>query len=266
MKTGKYFEVFRWSFKMQMVWRFDVAMTVLATIGRILAAFILWRAVFTGTEYVKGFSFDAMLSYYIISSVLNSLDFSNQISGEISYLIRDGGFSKHMVTPMSPFGFFGFMTAGESAFHFGFSFAAALACSFIFGIRMLFAADLLTIIAALVMIPLGLLFMMCFHYFLGILTFKFLSINSFLFLAGNITVFLTGSLVPLSLLPDSIHFIMKLFPFYYVTYLPAMLLSGQSGDEALPGILVLSLWVAAFLILNRFAYNRLRIRYEGVGI
>jgi len=116
------------------------------------------------------------------------------------------------------------------------------------------------------MIPLGLLFMMCFHYLLGIFSFKFLSINSFLYIAGNITVFLTGGLVPLALLPSSVQFIMKLFPFYYVSYLPAMLLTGHLGGEALGGILILALWVSAFIILGHIAYNRLRIRYEGVGI
>jgi len=146
-RLRKYLEVFRWSFKMQMVWRFDVAMTVLATIGRIVTAWVLWRAIYAGNEYVKGFSFDAMLSYYITSSFLNSLDFSNQMSGEISYLIRDGAFSKHMTTPMDPFGFFSSMTAGESAFHLGFSFtaafAAALVAGLVFGVRILFAADFL---------------------------------------------------------------------------------------------------------------------------
>jgi ABC-2 type transport system permease protein len=262
----KYLEVFRWSFKMQIVWRFDVAMTMLATVGRILAAWILWRAIFEGNGNVKGFSFDAMLSYYIISSILNSLDFSMQISGEISDLIRDGGFSKHMVTPMDPFGFFSFMAAGESAFHFGFSCAAAFFCAVFFGIKIIFSTNIIGIAAALVMIPLGLFFMMCFQYLLGILTFRFLSIRSFTFIANHLIHFLTGALVPLALLPDAVRGIMRIFPFYYVTYLPSMLLIGRNVDEAMNGILILSCWILAFMLLNRFSYNSLRTRYEGVGI
>ena len=265
MNVRKYLEVFRWSFKMQIVWRFDVAMTVLATVCRILAAWILWKAIFASNDVIGGFTFTTMLSYYIISSFLNSLDFSNQISGEISWLIRDGGFSKHMVTPMDPFAFFSFMTAGESVFHLGFSCAAALICSFIFGAAF-FTASLVNIIGAVIMIPLGLFFMMCFQYMLGIITFKFLSIRAFTFIANHLVYFLTGALVPLILLPEAMHGIMKLFPFYYVTYLPSMLLVGRCGDEALPGIVTLACWTAGFLILNRFAYNRLRTGFEGVGI
>ena len=262
----KYLEVFKWSFKMQIVWRFDVAMTMLATISRILAAWLLWKAVFTGRESVSGFTFEGMLSYYIISSFLVSLDMSNQISWEVSYLIRDGGFSKHMVTPMNPFSFFSFMVAGESAFHLAFSAMAAFVCVVLFRVNILFTTNILEIIYALALIILGLFFMMCFQYLLGILTFKFLSVHSIIFIANHIIAFMTGALVPLALLPGGILKVMRIFPFYYVTYLPAMLLGGRCGDEALAGIIILVCWIAGFLVLNKLVYDKLRMKYAGVGI
>ncbi|MCL2007317.1 MAG: ABC-2 family transporter protein [Treponema sp.] len=262
----KYLEVFRLSFKMQIVWRFDVAMTMLATIGRILAAWILWTAIFSGTEYIRGFDYRAMLSYYIISSFLCSLDFSNQVSDEVSHLIRDGGFSKHMVTPMNPFSFFSFMIAGESAFHFGFGLVSALLCSWLFGIKMIFPSDILSIIIALIMIPLGLFFMICLHYFLGILSFKFLSVRAITFVTNNFVQFLTGTLIPLTLLPDAMYGVMRIFPFYYVTYFPAMLLIGRGSDHAINGLIILGCWTLAFFVLCHVAYNSLRLKYEGVGI
>lgn len=262
----KYLAVLRWSFKMQIVWRFDVAMTMVATMGRILAAWILWRAIFSGKEYVSGFTFQAMLSYYIVSSFLASLDMSSQISGEVSYLIRGGGFSKHMVTPINPFGFFSFMVAGESAFHLGFSCAAAVLCALLFRINIIFTSDSMQILAAIVMVLLGLLCMMCFHYLLGMLAFQFLSVSSFLFAANNLTAFLTGALVPLALLPDWMIGVMRMFPFYYVTYLPAMLLTGHGGGEALTGVITLACWTAGLLALSQLTYHKLRVRYDGVGI
>ncbi|MDR1060809.1 MAG: ABC-2 family transporter protein [Clostridiales bacterium] len=262
----KYFAVFKWSFKMQIVWRFDVAMTMLATVGRIVAAWILWRAVYGNRELVSGFTFQGMLSYYVVSSFLSSLDMSSQISEEISGLIRDGGFSKHMAVPMSPFAFFSFMVAGEAAFHLWFSCIAAVFCALAFSISIALASDAALMLAAAIMIPLGLLCMMSVHYLLAMLAFKFLSVSSFLFAAQSLTAFLTGALVPLALLPESVAAIMRLFPFCYVTYLPAMLLTGRSGGEALPGIAVLACWTAGLLALGGLAYGKLRVRYEGVGI
>lgn len=104
------------------------------------------------------------------------------------------------------------------------------------------------------------------NYFLGILAFKFQDISIFLMIKGNIVAFITGTLVPLVLLPSGVVLIMRFFPFYYVTYLPSMLLIGKNESEAFIGIVVLAAWLLIFTILNKFAYNKLRIVYDGVGI
>lgn len=262
----KYLGVFLLSFKMQITWRFDVAMTIVAAVGRILAAWILWGAIFSGREFVGGFDFRAMLSYYIVSSFLASLDMSNQISGELSYIIRAGQFSKHMVTPMNPQGFFGSMIAGESAFHLFFSFLALILCALLFRVNLVLTGDPVQIFCAIVMIVTGLLFMVSFNYFLGILTFKFQNVDGFLHVKGNLIAFATGTLIPLSLLPDGVVNAMRFLPFYYVTYQPAMILIGKGGSDIGTGMIVLACWTAAFIFIGNRSYNHLRVKYDGVGI
>ena len=263
----KYMEVFRISFKMQIVWRFDVAMTMVATVARIAAAWALWLAVFDGREIVGGFTFEAMLSYYIVGSIISSIDFSNQVSGEVSWLVRDGGFSKHMVTPVNPMGFFGSMTGGESAFHLGFSLLAAVLCSVVFRVNTVLTTDFIQISLAVLMIPIGLTFMVGYHYFIGIMAFKFLDIGFFTHIQSSIIAFATGSMIPLSLLPGAIVNILRFLPFTHVVYTPAMLLTGQiSPAEGFVGLCVLSAWTAAMLAIAQAAYTRMRIKYDGVGI
>ena len=263
---SKYLEVFRLSFKMQNVWRFDVAMTTLATVGRILAAWILWGAIFSVHSAVSGFSFHSMLTYYIVSSFLTSLDMSDQISGELSSIIRDGQFSKHMVTPMDPQGFFGMMIAGESAFHLFFSLAAAALCSLLFQIKLTLAADLWHIVCAVFMILIGLLFMISFNYFLGVLALKLINVDGILHVKGHIIAFCTGAFVPLALLPGGIVNFMRFLPFYYVSYQPAMILIGQGDADMWFGLAVLTVWTAAFLMISTYSYRHLRVKYDGVGI
>lgn len=263
----KYIEVFRLSFKMQIVWRFDAVMTMSATFCRILAAWILWQAIFSANTQIKGFSFAAMLSYYIISSILSSIDFSHQISGEVSELIQNGAFSGHMVTPMNPLFFFSSMTAGESVFHLGFSLLAAAVCAFLFNMNLIITQDALNIILAAGIILTGLAFMACYHYTIGVLTFKFIDIDFFMYVQGNIIAFVTGALVPLSLLPDSALFVLRFLPFTHVVYTPAMLLCGQiNAEEGLFGLALISLWTVIMFSAAQYAYNRLRVKYDGVGI
>lgn len=262
----KYIEIAKILFKAQIAWRFDVAMTVLFTISRILFAYILWGAIFGQNETIAGFTFPMMLSYYIISSFLSQIEMSDGVSGEIGDRIRGGTFSKYMVVPVNTQGYFIAQTFGAMSFYLIFNLLAAVVWVFVFGIKFTLTSSVLVILAAIIIINLGLLFMIQLNYFLGILAFKFQEISAFLMIKGNIVAFITGTLVPLVLLPQGIVSAMRFFPFYYVTYLPSMLLIGKNENEALIGIVVLTAWLLIFTLFNKFAYNKLRVIYDGVGI
>jgi ABC-2 type transport system permease protein len=191
---------------------------------------------------------------------------SDGVSGEISARIRDGSFSKYMVIPVNIEGHFLAQNVGVIAFYSIFNFIAAVVWIFVFKINFVFTKDISMILSAVIICILGLIFMIELNFFLGILTLKFQDIGLFLMIKNNIIAFITGSIIPLTLVPNAILQVMRFFPFYYVTYLPSMLLIGKNSDEALLGITTLALWLIAFKVINRVTYNRLRVRYDGVGI
>jgi ABC-2 type transport system permease protein len=123
-----------------------------------------------------------------------------------------------------------------------------------------------TIAGAVLMILLGLLFMVQLNYYLGLLTLKYQEIGTFLMIKNNIVAFVTGSIVPLVLLPDAFVSVMKLFPFYYVTYLPSMLLIGRYQNEMLIGLIVIFLWCVLLQIVIQVTWKKYRRKYDGVGI
>ncbi|MDP4145435.1 MAG: ABC-2 family transporter protein [Bacillota bacterium] len=262
----KYIEIAKIFFKTQITYRFDVAMTVLFTVSKILFAYILWGAIFGKNETVGGFTFPMMLSYYIVSSFLAQIDMSEGVSREISERIQGGTFSKYMVIPANTQGYFIAQTFGALVFYLLFILAATSLWVFVFNIQLTITGNIPLILAAMVMVIIGLLFMIQLNYFLGILAFKFQDIWIFLMIKNNVIGFITGTLVPLALLPAGIITVMRFFPFYYVTYLPSMLLIGKNESEALTGIIVLSVWLLAFCLLNKFAYKKLRVIFDGVGI
>ena len=171
-----------------------------------------------------------------------------------------------MVIPVNIQGYFLAQTAGAMGFYLIFDLLATIIWVLVFRIRFIFTTNISIVVIAGCMVILGLIFMVQLSYFLGILTFKFQDIGLFLMIKGNIVAFITGSMIPLVLLPDSIIAAMRVFPFYYVTYLPSMLLIGQNSEEAITGLMVLSVWVMLFTVANKFMYNRLRVRFDGVGI
>ena len=109
--------------------------------------------------------------------------------------------------------------------------------------------------------------MVCFRFFIGILTFKFQDIGFFIFVQMGLISFLTGTIVPLALLPETILYIMRFLPFAYVIYTPTALITGQiNAVDGLVGLLVLSGWMTTMMLINQAVYNRLRMRFDGVGV
>lgn len=263
---SKYREIAKILFKAQMAYRFDVAMTMLFTVTKILFAYILWGAIFTQHEMVGGFTFPLMLSYYIISSCLSQIELSDRVSNEVSEHIRRGTFSKYMVIPVSVHGYFIAQTFGTMAFYFIFVVMGTILWILLFGVGFVITSSIFSIVSAIVIIVLGLFFMIQLNFFMGMLAFKFQDISFFLIIKSNLVTFVTGGLVPLMLLPQNIVSMMKVLPFYYVTYLPSMLLIGKNEHEATTGIMMLSLCLFVFVLLNKKAYDKLRVIYDGVGI
>lgn len=262
----KYMEIARAYMKAQLIWRADVFVDVGLSAAKILFAWILWGILFEGKEQIAGLGFQAMISYYVISSYLFQLEKSAEISQQMTGMLRNGTFSKYMVLPVQTQGYFVAMEAGKIVFSAAVGFAAIFLWFRLLGLPLVYTSNPKTLLCGTAMVVLGLLFMALLNYFLGILTLKFEEISIFLMIKDNLSAFATGAVVPLALLPGWLVAGMRYLPFYYVTYLPSMLFIGQCEEEAVTGVLVLSVWCIAFIILNQVTYEHNRIKYDGVGI
>lgn len=252
--------------KTQLVWRADVIFNMLFTISKILFAYLLWGIIFRDREMVGEFTFHGMLSYYIVSSFFAQLEMSAGISNEIHNRLRNGTFSKYLVIPAGIERYFMAMEFGVVLFYLAFDFAAAAVWVFIFRIHFAFAGEWRVILCAFFMAALGMFFMVQLNYFLGILTLRFEGIGTFLMIKNNLMSLVTGSIVPLALFPETAVGILRLLPFYYVTYLPAMLLTGKCQEEAVRGIVIIGCWCVLMQFAIWAAWKRYFTKYDGVGI
>ncbi len=262
----KYWEVAKIYMKVQLVWRAAVIFNMLFTVTKILFAYLLWKIIFAGRSTIKEFSFYGMMSYYIISSFLSQLEMSSGVSWEINQRIRNGTFSKYMIVPVNIQGYFVAMESGKVLFYFFFNLLAAAIGMGIFRIQFVFTDSFTVIVCAALMIIIGMLFMVQLNYYLGLLTLKYQGIDTFLMIKSNLVELITGSIVPLALFPDVVIQVMKLLPFYYITYLPSMLLVGYCQEEALRGIVILSGWCIVLQIVIKYTWETYVREYDGVGI
>ena len=263
----KYIAVAKILFKAQMAYRFDVIMTALSTIWRVAFAWILWGTIFTSRNDVGGFTLQAMLSYYVINSFLSTMDMSGGVSGEISSRIKEGTYSKFMVIPSIPQFNFLSQTIGASAYYGLFAVLAAVMSMLVFRINLTVTSDPAQILLAVAVFLLGIVFMNSYQFFVGIWAFKFQDIRFLLYTFPTVVQFFRGEFVPLSLLPDTLAYSLRYFPFTHISYTPTLLLTGRMDlSEGLIGLAVLGVWTVGMVIVSQLTYKRLRIKYEGVGV
>ena len=262
----KYCEVAKINFKGCIIWRFDILANLLLTVTKITFAYILWKAVFGENDVIGGFTFYSMLTYYVTGAFLSGADMSKKISTEICTRVISGTFSKYIIIPVNIQIYFMAQNFGRLIFYLLLNIISLFTWIFILQISFSFTNNMYYLGTAAVMALLGLIFMTEFQFFIGILSFKFLEISMFRIIVDNIMVFITGAAIPLSLLPEAVTAVMRIFPFYYIIYLPSMLAIGRNGNEAFSGLIIIFAWVLAFFIINNLLYKRLRVLFEGVGI
>lgn len=262
----KYMAITKTFLNAQIIWRADALLRALFVVSKILFAYILWGTIFQQQELVSGFTFSMMLSYYLLTAFLSELDVSAAVSREISQRVKNGTFSKYMVLPVNVQGYFIAQSVGTMLFYGVFNLMASILWIFLFKIELAVTASIACILPAVMMVAMGLLFMIQFHYFLGLLAFRFHEIEFFLMIKDTVLTFVTGALVPLALLPEAVLGGLKILPFYYVTYLPSMLFMGRNQGEALSGLGILAIWMLIMAWVNRRSYQIMRLKYDGVGI
>ncbi len=262
----KYCEVAKINFKGCIIWRFDILANLLLTVTKITFAYILWKAVFGENDVIGGFTFYSMLTYYVTGAFLSGADMSKKISTEICTRVISGTFSKYIIIPVNIQIYFMAQNFGRLIFYLLLNIISLFTWIFVLQISFSFTNNMYYIAIAALMALLGLVFMTEFQFFIGILSFKFLEISMFRIIVDNIMVFITGAAIPLSLLPEAVTAVMRIFPFYYIIYLPSMLAIGRNGNEALSGLIIIFAWVLVFFIINNLLYKRLRVLFEGVGI
>lgn len=262
----KYMEISRMYLKEQLVWRTDVIINMLLTVTKILFALLLWGIIFEGRTEVSGFTFQAMLSYYIVSSFFSQLDQSTNISWEVSSGIRNGTFSKYMIMPVKLERYFTAKEIGVVSFYFIFDLIAALIWILLFHIDFTITTNWTQLLGAVVMEGLGLYFLTQVSYYLGILTLKYEDVGTFLMIKNNIMSLITGSIIPLALFPEQVITVMRFLPFYYITYLPSMLIIGKNGQECMIGLFVMLVWCIAIKLIIKLTWHSYRRKYDGCGI
>jgi len=130
-----------------------------------------------------------------------------------------------------------------------------------------FQLSLLTLLQFSLLTLMASLFVFCMYLLVGLIAFWTKEAHGLQMLVKNGSKFFTGAYIPLDLLPIAFQNIIKFLPFPYVIFFPIKVLRGEVTNESfVQALLILSLWIFFFMIINFITWRKGLKQYESVGI
>ncbi|MFO0926288.1 MAG: ABC-2 family transporter protein [Gemmataceae bacterium] len=171
--------------------------------------------------------------------------------------IRDGSLKKYLIQPLDMIGFLASYRAAHKTAYIATSalpYAGLfLVCSGYFD----GFPDVLTMIGYVAALLLGFLIGFLIEACLGLAGFWILEVTSLLWVIGTLNYFVSGQMIPLDLLPEFWSGLLKMLPFQYLAYFPAVVFLGKiHGWELVQGLAIEVVWVVLLFGLTRWLYAR----------
>lgn len=229
----------------------------------------LWKSIFElrGVERIGGLTFNAMILYYVVVSLLSKVIRGSDMGLGISREIYDGTLTRYLVFPTQVVSFkYAQQLGGMLPL-----LLQVLAFSTIFACFLELPPDLQVSPSAVLRAIASVFLAHLAYYFLT------LPVMAVAFWADNVwslavllrftSSFLGGGMIPLDLFPASLREVLMLLPFPYLFYIPVQTLLGRVPPaDWLSGVGILLAWCLFFAVLAHFVWKVGERRYTGVGI
>jgi ABC-2 type transport system permease protein len=265
----KYWHVINIGIQNNLTYRFNfLARTVFGFIP-LLAMLYIWRTIYLGKpagSTIGSYSLAEMISYYLLTAVVDALTAVNEDDWQIAADIKDGNISQFLLKPID------YLTYRLCLFFSGrltyLLVTAAPLALFIawFHKSLALPPDWTTFGFFAVSILLTALLQFFMSYTMAMLAFWVLEVSTFIFILFAFEYIASGHLFPLDILPPGLQRVLEYTPFPYQLYFPVSIYMGKTaGPALLHGLCVQLFWVAAAYGLARFAWARGIKRYSAVG-
>ena len=264
----KYWHVINIGIQNTLVYRVNFLFRTLFSFIPLVAVIFMWRTIYRQKETagdISGYSLSAMVSYYLLVTIVDALTAVNEDDWQIAADIRDGNISQFLLKPID------YLTYRLCLFFSGRLIYTVVAIVpvgfFIFSLRHYFVAPVAGHFGwfALSMVLTGLLqFFM--SYTMALLAFWVLEVSTLIFILFAFEYIAGGHLFPLNLLPPAVSTALSFTPFPYQLYFPVSIYLGQTSGEAMArGLFIQAAWTILFYLLARLVWSRGIRKYSAVG-
>jgi len=266
----KYWHVINVGIQNNLTYRFNFLARALFGLIPLLAMLYVWRTIYSDKASgatVGTYSLAQMISYYLLTAIVDALTAVNEDDWQIATDIKDGNISQFLLKPIDYLWYrLCLFASGRLAY---LAVAAAPLTIFILCLRHYFVLppSWAAFGAFLLSTALTALLQFFMSYTMAMLAFWVLEVSTFIFILYAFEYIASGHLFPLDILPHGLEQVLLYFtPFPYQLYFPVSIYMGKTaGGDILLGLLAQSLWVAAAYGAARFAWGRGIKHYSAVG-
>jgi ABC-2 type transport system permease protein len=272
-RIAKYLAIFRVSLAERMTYRGDF---LLATIFRFLpmvTTILLWQAIYRGAgrmdSDLEGFRYNDMIAYLLLTHISRMFSSMPGLAAGIAREVREGTLKRYLLQPIDMIAYLLTYRVAHKFAYIATSFLPYallfLVCQVSMGIFDKFP-DPATLGAYALSLILAFLVGFYFEASVGMVGFWFLEVTSLLYIVMTLNFFISGQMLPLDLLPQPWSGLLKVLPFQYMAYFPAVVFLGKVKGAEL-GLLLLGelLWAVVFMVLARVLFRMGLRRYSAFG-
>jgi ABC-2 type transport system permease protein len=265
----KYAHVVNVGIQNNLTYRFNFLARALFGLIPLIAMLYVWQKIYSDKPVgaqIGAYSFAEMVSYYLLTTIVDALTAVNEDDWQIAADIKDGNISQFLVKPVDYLGYrLCLFFSGRVTYV---AVAAVPLGIFVLCLHRYFVLphDVLALALFLFSCVLTALLQFFMSYAMAMLAFWVLEVSTFIFILFAFEYLASGHLFPLDILPPAIERVLYFTPFPYQLYFPVSIYMGKtSGMELARGLGIQCAWVIASYLLARFAWHRGIKKYGAAG-
>lgn len=250
-----------------LAYRVNFLVRALFNLVPLIAIISMWQSIYAGRSGdVAGYTLSAMITYYLLVTVVEAMTAVTEDDWQIAAEIKDGHISQFLTRPLDYLHYrLCLFISGRVVYTMA---ALVPVTLFVFWHRehLLPPGNAITLVAFGLSVVFSALLQFLLSYLVAMLAFWVLEISTFVFILMAFERLASGQLFPLDLLPPWLMSALMWTPFPYGTYFPVSIYLGRTTDAALiQGLVLQVFWLATTYLLARWTWQRGLKAYTVVG-
>lgn len=261
----KYLRFIVVAFSAQMTYRGSMLIRGLRDISSVMFFVVLWAALFKEKTVIGGFTFYAMVTYYVLAKIIDQM-YSYEPSRLMTRDIITGDLSNYLIKPMRYFTYMIFLSVGRRFARSSTSLVIIILAFIFLSQWVVLPPNASSLIFFCFSAVLSWILLFEFAFLIGTLSFWSSETSGLQTAFDQLVLVLGGSWIPLNLFPEGVSRIVSILPFKYLYYDLVLIYQGKiSSSEFFSHLAAQTAWVVALFLCCYVFWRKGTKNYASFG-